>query len=114
MGVVLSNLLENAWKYTGKATHASIEYGRTVHPAEGEVFYVRDNGVGFDMANAEDLFRLFHRAHEGEYEGNGIGLATVGRAIRRQGGKIWGGERSGPGGHILFHLRCSVWGGDSE
>lgn len=88
---VVENLLGNAWKYTRKASSAAIELG--VLPAEPDkatTFFVRDNGAGFNMAYAGSLFKPFHRLHhEDEYEGSGIGLATVHRILERHGGNIW-------------------------
>ncbi|MDB6016072.1 MAG: sensor histidine kinase [Pedosphaera sp.] len=86
---VLQNLLGNAWKYTGKHARARIEFG--LAPADGEkVFYVRDDGAGFNPENVGQLFNAFHRLHGvEEFPGTGIGLATVRRIIQRHGGRIW-------------------------
>lgn len=87
--VVLDNLLNNAWKFTGKTASGRIELGE-VKKNDGSIFYVRDNGVGFDMAYADRLFSPFQRLHSQEdFEGDGVGLATVQRIINRHGGKIW-------------------------
>lgn len=81
---LLENLLGNAWKYTARAQTARIEFGR-----EGDAFFVRDNGVGFDMAYAGKLFKPFERLHRaGEFPGTGIGLATVERIVRRHHGTV--------------------------
>lgn len=84
--IALENLLSNAWKYSAKNPHARIDVGRTDEGA----LVVRDNGVGFDLAHAEKLFTPFHRLHAAsEFEGTGIGLATVQRIARRHGGRVW-------------------------
>ncbi|MBJ6723523.1 PocR ligand-binding domain-containing protein [Geomesophilobacter sediminis] len=100
---VLENLLENAWKYTGKKSRAEIEFGRTNFEL-GWAFYVRDNGAGFDMTFREQLFGAFQRLHGDEYEGNGIGLATVQRIISRHAGKVWGEGEVGAGATFYFTL----------
>jgi hypothetical protein len=102
--LVMENLLANAWKYTGKTDVARIEIG--ARPATGEnVFVVRDNGVGFDMGQAEKLFVPFQRLHSAsEFEGTGIGLATVQRIIQRHGGRIWAESKPGHGATFSFSL----------
>jgi signal transduction histidine kinase len=100
---VLANLLGNAWKFTSKRPTARVEVGKT--PGEGDrpVFFVRDNGVGFDMANAKNLFGVFRRLHtEQEFAGSGVGLATVERIISRHGGRIWADARPGEGATFSF------------
>jgi PAS domain S-box-containing protein len=99
--VALENLFGNAFKFTSKVPAASISFGR-----EGEVFFVRDNGAGFDMQFADKLFGAFQRLHaKHEFEGTGIGLATVQRIIARHGGKIWATSAPGQGATFRFTLR---------
>ncbi len=100
----LENLLGNAWKYSSKTPAARIEFGRLRQGGE-DVYYVRDNGVGFDMAHAGKLFGPFQRLHHrDEFEGTGIGLATVQRIIQRHGGRIWAEAAPGEGATFYFTL----------
>lgn len=100
----LENLIENAWKYTRHTEAARIEIGCTRTDVE-TVFHVRDNGVGFDMRYAENLFTPFHRMHPAsEFEGTGIGLATVQRIIQRHGGRIWAQASPSQGASFFFTL----------
>lgn len=102
--VVLENLLGNAWKYTAKSAPARIELGTTTHRGRPACF-VRDNGAGFDMAQADKLFIPFQRLHGvDEFEGTGIGLATVKRIIQRHGGDIWARSTVGTGATFMFTL----------
>lgn len=102
--VLMQNLLENAWKYSGRAANPAIEFGR--EDAGGNtVFFVRDNGVGFDMHYADRLFRPFQRLHSPEeFEGTGVGLATVARVVNRHGGRVWAESAAGRGATFRFTL----------
>ncbi|HET7152177.1 MAG TPA: ATP-binding protein [Candidatus Kapabacteria bacterium] len=89
LAIVLQNLLGNAWKFTSKTAEPRIEFGATLQKGE-MVYFVRDNGTGFDMAYADKLFAPFQRLHNGaEFPGTGIGLVTVRRIIQRHGGEVW-------------------------
>ena len=100
--IMLTNLVDNAWKYSSKAVKARIEFGLLF--ANGEnIFFLRDNGVGFDMAYADKLFSPFQRLHTiVEFPGTGIGLATVLRIMRRHGGKIWAEASLNEGATFYF------------
>ncbi len=101
----LENLLSNAWKYSGKNPRPVIEFGATTSPENTRVFFVRDNGAGFDMAAAAKLFHPFQRLHsEQEFAGTGVGLATVRRIIQRHGGRIWAEAAVGRGATFFFEL----------
>lgn len=102
--IALENLLGNAWKYTGKRADARIEFGQEKKNGE-TVYYVRDNGVGFDMKFADKLFTPFQRLHSSsEFDGNGIGLATVHRIIARHGGRVWAQSAMDEGATFYFTL----------
>jgi light-regulated signal transduction histidine kinase (bacteriophytochrome) len=104
--VLLHNLLGNAWKYSSRRELARIEFG--VAEKEGRAaYFVRDNGAGFDMADADKLFGAFQRLHSAaEFPGTGIGLATVARVIHRHGGEVWGEGRVDEGSVFHFSLGC--------
>ncbi|HKP97805.1 MAG TPA: PAS domain S-box protein [Fibrobacteria bacterium] len=104
LGIALENLIGNAWKFTANRLAARIEIG--ARSGEGErTYFVRDNGAGFDMAYANKLFGVFQRLHKtAEFEGTGIGLATVERVIRRHGGRVWGEGKVGLGATFHFTL----------
>jgi signal transduction histidine kinase len=102
--IVLDNLIGNAWKFTAKRDEPRIEIGMEYQGAEN-VFFVRDNGAGFDMANAHRLFAPFQRLHaDAQFQGTGIGLATVHRVITRHGGRIWVAAAIDQGATIYFTL----------
>ena len=102
--IALDNLLGNAWKYTGKTDQAHIEFGLTQKNGK-KIYHVSDNGVGFDMKYADKLFGSFQRLHKAdEFEGTGIGLATVARIIRRHGGELWAEGTVGHGATFYFTL----------
>jgi len=101
--IVLQNMLGNAWKYTSKRAAARIEVGK-VTGNEEEPFFIRDNGTGFDMAYKDKLFAAFQRLHGSDFEGTGIGLATVERIILRHDGRIWAESEVGEGSTFYFTL----------
>lgn len=105
IGVVLDNLLGNAWKYTGKTEDPRISFGCCKEGDNAGAYFIEDNGVGFDMKYAEKLFAPFQRLHGvDEFEGNGIGLATVQRIVGRHGGKVWVNSKIGEGTSLYFTL----------
>lgn len=104
LGAVVENLLGNAWKFTGNCAVSRIEFSGVVEDGRS-VYHVRDNGAGFDMKYAPKLFGAFQRLHAAsEFEGTGIGLATVERIIRRHGGRIWAEGEVGRGATFHFTL----------
>jgi len=125
IAVVIENLLGNAWKFTSKTSLPRIEFGRVVgsRPSagvtpsaasgqaarNGPVFFVRDNGAGFDMQHAKKLFGAFQRLHStAEFAGTGIGLATVARIIHRHGGEVWAEGAVGQGATFYFTLESGA------
>jgi len=104
--VALENLLTNAWKFTSRRERACIDVGQTEADGASPVFFVRDNGVGFDPAFADKLFGPFQRLHDAaEFPGTGIGLATVRRIVLRHGGRVWAESRPGQGACFYFTLQ---------
>ena len=100
--IVVQNLIENAWKFTGNKKDARIEFGSTEQKGE-RVFFIRDNGAGFDPTYAGKLFGAFQRLHaESEFSGTGLGLASVQRILLRHGGKIWAEGAVGKGATFYF------------
>ncbi|HEY9615405.1 MAG TPA: GAF domain-containing protein [Microcoleaceae cyanobacterium] len=103
--VLLLNLLDNAWKFTSKQSHAHIEFATTEDNDGKLLYFVRDDGTGFDMAYADKLFGAFQRLHSAQdFLGTGIGLATAQRIVHRHGGKIWGESAIGQGATFFFTL----------
>jgi light-regulated signal transduction histidine kinase (bacteriophytochrome) len=104
LSIALENLFENAVKFTGKVPRAIIEFGITEKDGQ-KAYFVRDNGVGFDMTYANKLFKPFQRLHTvAEFPGNGIGLASVQRIIQRHGGQVWAEGKVGEGAAFYFKL----------
>jgi PAS domain S-box-containing protein len=102
---LLENLLGNAWKYTSKRERARIEFGEEVRGDGVRAYFVRDDGAGFDMTYAHKLFTAFQRLHAAEeFQGTGIGLATVNRIVRRHGGRVWAEGAVGRGATFHFTL----------
>jgi PAS domain S-box-containing protein len=102
---VLENLLGNAWKFSGKMATARIAVGVTRTAESDTTYFIQDNGAGFDMEFADQLFAPFQRLHRAtEFEGTGVGLATVQRVIHRHGGRIWAESSPGKGAKFFFTL----------
>jgi len=109
MQVVVENLLGNAWKFTARRQDARIQAGTSVAPGGERAWFIRDNGAGFDMAQAGRLFKAFQRLHPvADYEGTGIGLAIVQRIIQRHGGRVWAEAEAGRGATFFFTLPESI------
>ncbi|WP_455210223.1 PAS domain S-box protein [Kaarinaea lacus] len=105
--VALQNLVENAWKYTCSRSTAQIQLGAVDHNGE-KAYFIKDNGVGFEMQYAGQLFKPFHRLHSpAEFEGTGVGLATVQRIVQRHGGQIWVNAKVNSGATFYFTLSQS-------
>lgn len=101
---VLENLIGNSWKYSAKKPHATIEFG-TMGDESQHAYFVRDDGAGFDMRYAEKLFKPFQRLHRAtEFEGTGVGLASVANIVRRHGGRIWAESEPDRGTTMQFTL----------
>lgn len=100
--IMLWNLMDNAWKFTTKKEEAKIEFG-VLHSKGETVYFVRDNGIGFDPSRAEKLFEVFFRQHA-EFEGTGIGLSTARRIVLRHGGRIWAEGKPNEGATFYFTL----------
>ena len=104
LDVALRNLLGNAWKFTSRTAGAQVDVGMETR-GEDRVFFVRDNGAGFDSQYADKLFAPFQRLHgDDEFPGTGIGLATVQRIVRRHGGRVWADGAAGKGATVWFTL----------
>lgn len=102
---LLQNLLANAWKFTANTAQASIEMGVGAHACHPNVFFIQDNGAGFDPAYADKLFRPFQRLHhQDEFAGHGVGLASVKRIVERHGGEVWAEGAPGQGACFRFRL----------
>jgi PAS domain S-box-containing protein len=103
--ILLENLLANAWKFTGRTPKARVEFGARDDGSDSPVYFVKDNGAGFDMAYAQKLFAAFQRLHSpAEFAGSGIGLATVQRVLHRHGGRAWAEGKPGAGATFYFTL----------
>ncbi|MGD8572552.1 MAG: PAS domain S-box protein, partial [Gammaproteobacteria bacterium] len=108
MHAMLQNLLDNAWKYTANREHAKIRFYRDSTNGSSSTYCIEDNGTGFDMRYKDKIFQPFQRLHsDKEFEGTGIGLATVNRVITRHSGEIWATSTPGQGSHFYFRLQTS-------
>lgn len=105
---VFTNLISNAFKYTSKVNHAKIEVGKIVSGENQVVFFIKDNGAGFDAENAARLFKPFQRMHsKEEFDGNGVGLSIVHSIITKHGGRIWADSHKNEGATFYFTLNDS-------
>ncbi len=105
--LVMQNLLSNAWKYTSKQPSAVIDVGATLNESGETVYFVRDNGAGFDMAHADKLFGAFQRLHTPtDFAGTGVGLANVKRVVERHGGRVWAEGYLQAGATFFFTIDC--------
>jgi signal transduction histidine kinase len=108
--ILLQNLLDNAWKYSRGKEQTIIEVASGPQSQSAETnlhyatFFVRDNGIGFDMAYQDKIFKPFQRLHHDEFEGSGVGLATAQRVVQRHGGNIWAEGKSNGGATFYFTL----------
>jgi PAS domain S-box-containing protein len=102
--IVLENLLGNAWKFTSKTKDPVIEFGASKNDDAKTIYFVRDNGVGFNETYADKLFLPFQRLPSPEYAGTGIGLASVQRVIKKHGGQVWAESKKGEGATFYFTL----------
>lgn len=110
--ILLNNLFSNSWKYTEREQFPLVEFGKEERKGE-TIFFVRDNGVGFDMSAAKDIFLPFNRFHgDGEFSGSGIGLSLVQRIVHRHGGRIWAESELGEGAVFYFTLPDRENGGN--
>jgi signal transduction histidine kinase len=114
MRIAMQNLLQNAWKFTGRTARPVIRVGAVERDAK-TAYFVADNGVGFDMAHADSLFGAFQRLHHvDDFPGTGIGLAIVQRIIRRHEGKIWAEAKEGEGATFFFSVKEAEHGSDEQ
>jgi PAS domain S-box-containing protein len=105
MKSLLANLIENAWKYTSGRNPAQIEFGSRVDAEKGRVFFIKDNGIGFDAGEVAEVFKPFHRTHAaGDYPGMGIGLSIAARIVERHNGQIWAEGERDKGATFYFTL----------
>ena len=114
MRIAMQNLIQNAWKFTGRKDRTVIRVGALTRDAN-KVYFVAANGVGFDTAHAGNLFGAFQRLHHvDDFPGTGIGLAIVQRIIRRHNGQVWAEAKKGEGATFFFSVRDSEHGSDEQ
>jgi light-regulated signal transduction histidine kinase (bacteriophytochrome) len=105
--IVIENLMENAWKFSAKQEVSQIEIGCEPDANGQPIYFVKDNGAGFDMSNAEKIFTAFERLHSAaEFPGTGIGLATVKRIVTLHGGRVWAISEKNAGAVFYFTLEA--------